>query len=219
MSLRIVFLLFIVYSVMGWIIEIIDCIIENKKIVNRGFLIGPYCPIYGCGAIFMTLFLERYKGDIAVLFLMAIFMCSILEYFTSLFMELIFKTRWWDYSKYKYNINGRICLETMIPFGILGCLMIYIFNPFFLCILHVLPKLLLTIISVIILIVFIIDNIVSFSIIINLKGIAKNIKKDYTEEITSKVREVLMTKSILYRRIAKAFPNMQSKLKKIKIKS
>ena len=128
--IRFYFLLFISYSVIGWIMETILKTIEYKKFVNRGFLIGPYCPIYGCGALLMTFLLQGYVHDPIVLFVFNIIICSILEYSTSYIMEKIFKARWWDYSYTKYNINGRICLDTMIPFGLLGLLMMYVINPF-----------------------------------------------------------------------------------------
>src|SRR5574344_2723105 len=140
MTLSYYFLLFMFYSFLGWIVEVVCKLIEKHKFINRGFLIGPYCPIYGWSCIFMILTLTKYENDPIILFLMAIVICSILEYFTSYFMELIFKTRWWDYSKKKYNINGRICLETMIPFGILGTIVIYIINPFFLGIINKIPQ-------------------------------------------------------------------------------
>ena len=124
------FLLFIIYSMLGWLIEVSAFLISDKKFINRGFLIGPYCPIYGVGAIVMILTLSNYTDSPLILFVMSIVIFSLLEYYTSYFMEKIFKARWWDYSKKKFNINGRICLETMIPFGLLGLLAMYVINPF-----------------------------------------------------------------------------------------
>lgn len=216
MKLSVLFLLFIIYSIIGWIIEVLNFLITDKKFVDRGFLIGPYCPIYGCGAVLMTLCLKRYVNDPAVLFLVAVFICSVLEYFTSLFMELIFKTRWWDYSNKKFNINGRICLETMIPFGLLGCLMMYVLNPFLLKILNLIPNNILNILSIFIAIIFIVDNVISFKIIFNLKNITKNVRKDCTEEISKKVKQVLKSKNRLHKRLANAFPKMQPKFIKEK---
>ena len=112
------FLVFIIYSFLGWVMEVFGKFIEKHRFINRGFLIGPVCSIYGFGCIFMYFLLDKYKNNLFILFIAAIFVCSILEYFTSYFMEKIFKTRWWDYTRRKFNINGRICLETMIPFGI-----------------------------------------------------------------------------------------------------
>ena len=124
------FLYFIIYSFIGWIIEVIYEEIQNKKIINRGFLMSPICPIYGYGVLFIIYVVNNDKADILVVFLKTILICSVLEYFTSYFMEKIFEARWWDYSNKKFNINGRICLETMLPFGILGSLVIYVIHPF-----------------------------------------------------------------------------------------
>ena len=88
--------------------EVIGKLIEKRKFVNRGFLIGPYCPIYGHGAILITILLQKYIDDPIALFIMGVVVCSILEYLTSYFMEKIFHARWWDYSRYKFNINDSI---------------------------------------------------------------------------------------------------------------
>ena len=99
---------------MGWCIEVIDTLITTKKFVNRGFLIGPYCPIYGVGAIIMIVSLNRFIDVPIMLFVMSMVIFALLEYYTSYFMEKLFRARWWDYSTKKFNINGRICLETMM---------------------------------------------------------------------------------------------------------
>ena len=114
------FLLFLVYSFLGWCLEVGVKLYEDHAFVNRGFLIGPYCPIYGFGALIMSIFLNRYLNDPVVLFIMIVFSCSILEYFTSYILEKLFHTRWWDYSNRKFHINGRICLETMSLFAVFG---------------------------------------------------------------------------------------------------
>ena len=117
-------LLFFIYSIGGWLMEVIGKLIEKRKFVNRGFLIGPYCPIYGHGAILITILLQKYIDDPIALFIMGVVVCSILEYLTSYFMEKIFHARWWDYSRYKFNINGRICLLYSVFWGLLGILWI-----------------------------------------------------------------------------------------------
>ena len=119
-DIKIYFLLFIIYAIIGWCMEVICKLIQYKKFVDRGFLIGPYCPIYGVGALLITLFLNKYTQDPVVLFVMAVVVCGVLEYLTSYFMEKIYHARWWDYSSKKFNINGRICLSNLIAFGILG---------------------------------------------------------------------------------------------------
>ena len=121
--------LFLIYSFIGWIVEVSAFLIQDHKFVNRGFLIGPVVPIYGTGGILITILLTKYQSDPIVLFCMAVIVCSILEYLTSYVMEKIFKTRWWDYSNKKFNINGRICLEGLILFGLGGFGFTYIFAP------------------------------------------------------------------------------------------
>ena len=101
------FSLFIIYSFIGWTIEMVACAIANKKIVNRGFLVGPYCPIYGFSSLIMIGVLQKYLNDAFVLFIMAIFICTFTEYITSYIMEKIFHARWWDYTNIPFNLNGR----------------------------------------------------------------------------------------------------------------
>lgn len=209
------FLLFVFYSFLGWLMEVTQGYVRHKKFVNRGFLIGPYCPIYGYGAISMTLLLKGYANDPIVLFVMAIVICSILEYTTSFVMEKLFKIRWWDYSNRKFNINGRICLETMIPFGILGCLMIYFVNPFMFAIIDMIPSNLINIIAVILFIIYLVDNAVSITIISNLKDITLDVKGDSTEKVTKEVsKRVLAGQQTLYKRIVKAFSSFKVVRKK-----
>ena len=209
------FLLFVFYSFLGWLMEVTQGYVRHKKFVNRGFLIGPYCPIYGYGAISMTLLLKGYANDPIVLFVMAIVICSVLEYTTSFVMEKLFKIRWWDYSNRKFNINGRICLETMIPFGILGCLMIYFVNPFMFAIIDMIPSNLINIIAVILFIIYLVDNAISITIISNLKDITLDVKGDSTEKVTKEVRKrVLAGQQTLYKRIVKAFSSFKVVRKK-----
>lgn len=112
--------LYYIYSIAGWIMETVSVSIQKRKFVDRGFLIGPYCPIYGTGVVAITVLLKKYSDDVVATFFMSIIICGILEYMTSYFMEKIFKARWWDYTNRKFNINGRVCLQNLVIFGILG---------------------------------------------------------------------------------------------------
>ena len=204
------FLLFLIYSFIGWLIEVIGKLIENHKFINRGFLVGPICPIYGHGCILMILTLSRYKDNPLTLFIYAIFICSLLEYFTSYFMEKIFKTRWWDYSTKKFNLNGRICAETMIPFGILGTLVICVINPIFEYLLNLFNFETIKITAIVLFILYIIDYTISLIIMFGFKGTLKTVEKDGTEEITKKVKDILINKNVLYKRLVEAFPNFMN---------
>ena len=217
-SIEIYILLFFTYAILGWLMEVGCKLVETKKFINRGFLIGPYCPIYGWGAIIITLLLNKYLPDPLVLFIMSIVICSIIEYATSYFMEKIYHARWWDYSRRKYNINGRICLETMIPFGILGVLIMYFANPFFTGIYEKIPEIALTVICSFLVIVFLIDNIISSHIISTIKVEGIKAEKDNTKEITEKVKQILQNKSFLHKRLINAFPGIKNIRGKLKLK-
>lgn len=214
------FLLFMIYSTAGWVMETLWVSRYDKKIVNRGFLIGPYCPIYGVGAIAITLFLNKYSYDAFVLFILTILVSGILEYFTSYIMEKLFKARWWDYSNRKFNINGRICLGNLIPFGIFGLILTYITNPIIIKFLSSVNLNLLNIISIMLAIVFFTDYTISTIIIFGFRKTTLAVEKqdiqDNTEEITKKVKEILLDKSWVYKRLIEAFPKLETI--KIKIK-
>ena len=217
--------LFFIYSFAGWLMETVRISIKEKKFVDRGFLIGPYCPIYGTGVLLITILLRKYSDDVWAMFFMSILICGILEYLTSYFMEKIFHARWWDYSRYKFNINGRICLRTMIPFGLLGLFIMYVSNPFFFSIIEKIPGNILNIICIVLMLIFLVDNIISFKIISNVNITSKKIKDnteeingEIAEEITEKVKAILEKKSALHRRLVHAFPEMKMRIRE-KIKN
>ena len=187
-KLQIYFMMFLIYSVAGWIMECTLSIIQKHKFVNRGFLIGPYCPIYGVGVVSVHLLLSNFADNIPLLFILGTLICGTLEYMTSYFMEKIFHARWWDYSQKKFNLNGRICLETLIPFGVLSTVIISFVNPWILENLYMIQIPTLNILTAMLLIVYLIDSFVSFNIILKFKNLSKQ-EKDNTEEITKKVRE------------------------------
>lgn len=205
-------LLFFLYSFAGWFVELTREYIRSKKVVNRGFLVGPYCPIYGCGAILITFLLQKYSDDALVTFVFSTVICGILEYLTSYIMEKIFKARWWDYSDRKFNINGRICLENLVWFGLGGTIVVNYINPLLLDCFKVIPELLLHIILGIIMTGFLVDIIVSLRIIFNLKEMKKELR-DNTIEISAKVRKIILKKLILYRRLVNAFPKIKDNVK------
>ena len=219
-DIRVYFLLFMIYAILGWCMEVTCKLIQYKRFINRGFLIGPYCPIYGYGAILITFLLKKYTNDPIALFFMAIIICGTLEYLTSYFMEKIFKARWWDYSQKKFNINGRVCLNTIIPFGLLGLFIMYVSNPFFISKIEMLPQMWLSILFWALLAIYIVDNIVSGIVIRYVKKTEKIVGKDLdnTEEITKKVKEVLQSKSALHRRLLNAYPSLETVKIKIKAK-
>lgn len=182
--------IFFIYSFVGWCMESIGGIFNPKvkKFINRGFMIGPYCPVYGIGIVLVNLLLKKYSNDIPALFFLAILICGTLEYFTGYIMEKLFNARWWDYSKKKFNINGRICLDTLLPFGIVATIIICKINPFLFSIFENIPSTIFHVVSIVLILLFMIDFIISFNIILSLKGEIKN-KKDNTEQIVGLVKD------------------------------
>ena len=205
------FILFMIYSVIGWLIEIVVVGTKEKKFINRGFMIGPYLPIYGYSSIIMIFYLNHYKDNIVTVFLLAVIVCSIMEYLVSYFLEKIFNARWWDYSTRKFNINGRVCLTNAFAFGILGVLLVYIVNPFLEELLLKINSKLLIIIALWLLTIYIVDLILSFDVTFRLKNKITKLKKDNTEEFNVKVKEMIESK-MLNRRIIKAFPKLKNNI-------
>lgn len=207
------FFMFFCYSIFGWVMECISCSIKERKFIHdRGFLIGPYCPIYGYGAMYMYFFLNRYHDDLIVLFVMGVFGTSLLEYLTSYFMEKIFKARWWDYSNCHFNLEGRICLRNSIAFGILGILFTYVMNPFFLEVTGKVSQIVLIWISVICFIIFLIDNVLTFTIMSKLKKNLTSIRKDSTSDIDKSIKEMLSNNKFYWRRLFNSFPKLKISL-------
>lgn len=125
-----VFLWFILYSFFGWVYESTLCSITSRSLVNRGFLNGPLCPVYGFGALTVILAFWR-EPDISPwnLFFSSMVLTCTLEYITSWAMEKLFHARWWDYSEYRYNINGRVCLLGALAFGSFSVVLIKAVHP------------------------------------------------------------------------------------------
>lgn len=123
------FLCFALYSFLGWCCECLYCFACDKKWVNRGFLNGPVCPIYGFGATIVVVLLAPFRHRLPLLFLAGMALTSALEYFTSWLMEKLFRTRWWDYSTYPCNIRGRVCLRNSLLFGLLSVVAMELVNP------------------------------------------------------------------------------------------
>ncbi len=123
------FFWFILYSVGGWILETLLFLIRDKKVVKRGFLFGPLCPIYGTGAVICTAIMYGRINNIFLVFLIGLLLCGTLEYLTHFIMEKLFHAMWWDYSSRRFNINGRVYLNGLLEFGAGSVLIIKVLQP------------------------------------------------------------------------------------------
>lgn len=213
-NLTTVFLTFIIYSFFGYILEIIVCSLSYKKIVNRGFLFGPWCPIYGIGALLILLTLLRYKYSVALVFIFGVLITTTIEYYTSYILEKIFHNKWWDYSDRKDSINGRICIGNMIGFGIGSVAIIYVAEPIILSFLGLFPHYVLNIIAIILALIFIADCIYSFIIAYALRNriiIAEELKAEKIKMLPSLIKDKIKYINIKRIRYFKAFPNLKKK--------
>lgn len=124
------FLLLMVYSFLGWCGEMVYCSIGQRRLCEkRGFLNGPLCPIYGHGALVVLLCLRGGCANPLLTFLLGAVLTSIVEYITSYVMEKLFHMRWWDYSRYRFHINGRVCLLNSTLFGLASVFLCHAANP------------------------------------------------------------------------------------------
>lgn len=199
-------LLFFACSILGWCIEVLCKLIQFHRFINRGFLVGPWCPIYGFGAVFISLLLSRHVEDPLAVFGLAILICGILEYSASYMLEKIFHARWWDYSTKKFNLNGRVCADTLLPFGLLGLLLVYAITPVMFSCFDLLSETMIQIICLSLSLLFLVDITISTTTLVKIRVHAGKLDGDSTEKITNEVRSVLAEKSALVRRMMRAFP-------------
>ena len=154
--------MFFVVSFIGWIWEVILHLIEDGRFVNRGVLHGPWLPIYGAGGILILLLLFKFRKNPVLEFITAIILCGIVEYFTSWYLEIVHNgKKWWDYTGYFLNLNGRICAEGLLVFGLGGIAFVYIVAPMLDNILRKISMAILVPICVALIIIFMVDKIYS----------------------------------------------------------
>ena len=219
-ELMYLFLIFFSYSIIGYIIEVVSCFIFTKKFtMSRGYLLGPYIPVFGFGALIMVTFLSKYRDDIVVLFVLSAFLCSAVEYFVSLLMEMIFKLRWWDYSKDRFNINGRICLRNGFLFGIAGVIIVKYFHPLFDSFLLSFSHNTIIIVGWVFAGIIIIDTIISTFIISKLKiNTKKYLNQDATNVVKEQVALSLSKYKVFYKRLFRAYPHIKLNANIIKLR-
>lgn len=219
MSAEKLFVLFFVYSVMGWIVEVVFVFLDTKEIVNRGFLIGPYLPIYGSGAVLMTLasiYIPSMNDSIGSSFLVSFVLCGMLEYLTSYYMEKRFAIRWWDYSSKPMNLHGRVWIGNLVLFGLAGLLVVRFINPILFRLFERITDYQFRIAALVILIVLVTDLIFSHFILKLLRIEVAHSTGDSTEKIAKEMKELFSSKTVFRRRLLDAYPNLEYRTERIK---
>ena len=212
-------LLFFLYSFLGWIIEVTLKYRQYHRFINRGFLIGPYCPIYGSGVVIATFLNDMFaplESSFGTSFLISLVFCGLLEYMTSYFFEKKYHARWWDYSQKPMNLNGRVWIGNLVLFGLAGMIITRILNPIFFAFIDTLNPITIYIVSGTLSVVFLSDYIFSRFIMSLLKKVVENSEADSSEAISKEVRELLKNKNLLFSRIIDAYPNVQFRTNKVK---
>ena len=123
------FLYFILYSFLGWVMETCYCSIMERRLVARGFLYGPICPIYGGGVTLMILFFTPLKKNLLLFYVVAVVVMTSWEYFVGWVLEVTTHVKYWDYSQYRFNLKGRVCLWVALTWGVLSYIVIFIVHP------------------------------------------------------------------------------------------
>ena len=207
-------LYFSAYSILGYILEITLCSLNEKKLVNRGFLFGPWIPVYGFGMLLVLGATFSVKENFTLTFLTSTLVCSLLEYFTSWLMEKLFHIKWWDYSKTdKYNLNGRICLRNCLAFGIAGSLIVDQLHPLVSSLINLIPALVRISLASFFIIIFLFDTVISSYAVLKAKKVFdfSKIVGDQTNEIKRQARKVIKE---LLRRKKKVEKELEKKRKK-----
>lgn len=163
MNINNIFLIFTIYSFLGWCTEVVYQYWAQKKFINRGFLNGPFCPIYGACAL-LIIFLLQYFSDIIqvnliTLFIISTTLISFIEYITSYILEKLFDSKWWDYTDDPLNLNGRICLPFSLAWGLGTILGFKVINPIILYLVNLIPLHTCMLLTILILLYFTADSI------------------------------------------------------------
>lgn len=177
--------IFIIYAFLGWCSEVAYAATEKGIFVNRGFLNGPYCPIYGFGVLIIVVILTPLKDNLLILFIGSFFLTSILEYFTGLILEKAFHNKWWDYSDKPFNIKGYVCLKFSILWGLACSFIMLVLHPVIYRFIKMIPYLLGNFLLSIILICLSVDITVTVSTIIKL-----NRRLELLNDIAGKLKEI-----------------------------
>lgn len=226
MNLFEMFFYFCFWATVGWAIEVVDMTIETGEFQNRGFLNGPFCPIYGFGVLIVWVLLSPIQSIIA-LFITSTIVCTTVELLVGIGMQKLFHNRWWDYTNEKFNFKGYICLKNSLLFGG-GCVIVIRYvQPFVMRIVKMIPYTVGHVAIAIIFGVIMYDLVISVCAVQKLNNrlsqmdaLAKSLrsKKDYigqglskeTKELMERYNKLVEQTQLQQERLIKAFPKLKS---------
>jgi uncharacterized membrane protein len=201
--------LFVGYSMIGWLYESLLCSVQARKPVNRGFLTGPFCPIYGVGAMLVLLLLGA-ERNVFALFFSGMVICTAVEYVTSFGLEKLFHARWWDYSGHRFNINGRVCLLGAVVFGAMAVLLILFLNPAATSLIDTIPTPALLAVASLTLIVLATDAALTVSHLLAMNSRIKQLQSEIEDRLEARRERILSGFArFQHRRLSVAFPQLR----------
>ena len=204
-------LIFFFFFFVGWCIEVTLKYFEFGRFINRGFLTGPWLPIYGSGAVLCTVGVQGLaplESGYGTTFVICFVLCGVLEYMTSFVMEKRFHARWWDYSKKPMNLHGRVWIGNLILFGLGGVLIVHVFDPLLYRLFAVISLPVRELMALILSAVIAADFVMSHFVLKLVKTGVEQSQADNTEQISREVRLLLSDRSVFYRRFADAYPEV-----------
>jgi uncharacterized membrane protein len=207
---------FILFSIFGMIVETLYCYVTTGVIESRqGLIWGPFCPVYGVGAVILIIALNKYKKNWLLLFILGVVFGSVVEYLLSYGLEAIYGIRFWEYSYITENLNGRICLPYSIFWGILSLIVMKIVKPVTDKIINLIPNKIGKKIEIIIVIFLVIDSLCTVwaietcksNVINSYNGVIQKTmeEKNYFEKTKTNIEEMLFPKE----KVLKTFPNLR----------
>lgn len=211
-------LLFFIYAFAGWCMEVALKYRQYHRFINRGFLTGPICPIYGCGAVLITVVignLASVESGLVMTFALSLIICGAVEYLTSLVLERIFHARWWDYSQKPMNLHGRVWIGNLLLFGLAGVAIIHIANPALYSVLDRMKLRTREVLAIALLAVIATDFVISYFVLKLVKVGIDSSEADNTEEISKEVRQLLTNRSYFYKRFSDAYPEVVFKTERV----
>ena len=211
-------LLFFAYAFLGWCIEVTLKYFQLHRFINRGFLTGPWLPIYGSGAALITIAvkgLSPLESSVGTTFMVSFILCGVVEYMTSFVLEKRFHARWWDYSQKPMNLHGRVWIGNLILFGLGGVLIVEMINPLLLRLSGHLSFRLRETLAIILSSIFTADYVMSHFVLKLVKTGVENSEADDTEAINKEIRLLLNDCSFFHRRFAEAYPEVLYRTERI----
>ena len=204
-------LIFFAFSIVGWCIEVTLKYFEFGRFINRGFLTGPWLPIYGSGAVLCTVGVQGLaplESGYGTTFVICFVLCGVLEYMTSFVMEKRFHARWWDYSKKPMNLHGRVWIGNLVLFGLGGVLIVHVFDPLLYRLFAVISLPVRELTASVLSAVIAADFVMSHFVLKLVKTGVEQSQADNTEQISREVRLLLSDRSVFHRRFADAYPEV-----------